>query len=256
MKKITTLLLILLSSAAALFAQDIHPRWLKAPEAEQLLVHDGFTISYNDITLCPNWSAWTLTPAEAAADEVGRTDFFTTDPLVTGRQAEYRDYSRNAHALDRGHMAPSADFKWSKQANAETFYLTNICPQDHALNEGLWLELEQRCRAWAKHYNADIHIVCGPLFKETLRTIGANAVSVPSAFFKTIMMTMEGKRYAIAFVMPNSALDVQDDIFEYAVSMDELKELTGLDPFPGWRGKASFKAFPWDIPWKKPKKKV
>ena len=43
------------------------------------------------------------------------------------------DYSNSG--WDKGHMAPVADMKWSEQSMYESFYLTNICPQNHTLNE-------------------------------------------------------------------------------------------------------------------------
>ena len=254
MKKIILFFLSILI-VFSLSAQSILPAWKTPPESEEILVHEGFTVSYNHKTLCPNWSAWTLTEEEANADAVGRTDFFTTDPLVKGPQAENSDYSRNEYNLDRGHMAPSADFKWSREANEQTFYLTNICPQNHALNEGLWLELEQRCRAWAKLYHTDVHIVCGPVFGKNTAQIGKNHVSVPSAFFKSIMFEAKGETYAIHFLMPNEALDAGKEIFEYAVSEKELQKMTGLETFPRKKNKQPGAAYPFNTRWKKPKQK-
>lgn len=235
-------------------AQILTPMWAEEPEAEQLIEHDGFVVSYNEVTKCPNWVSWDLSPEEASADVTGRTDFFTTDPLIKGPQAEYADYGRNDYGLDRGHMAPSADFKWSKDANAQTFYLTNICPQDHTLNEGLWLELEQRCRAWAKRYNTTLQIVCGPVHGKNPVKIGKNGVWVPTAFFKVIRMTVEGKPYCIAFIFPNAPLDINDDIFDYVVTSGYISHLTGLNVSCLKNAAETNKAFPWDIPWKKPKK--
>lgn len=253
MKARLLFLLLSLLSSLILPAQNILPRWEGPIPTEQRLLHEGFTVSYNSDTKCPNWVAWTLTPEEAAADVTGRTDFFTTDPLVSGPQAEYKDYSRNKYGLDRGHMAPSADFKWSVKANEETFYLTNICPQNHTLNEGLWLETEQRCRVYAKRYSTPVHIVCGPLFGETPDTIGENRVWVPEAFFKCILLETNGTHYAIAFIIPNQDISVQEDLFEFIVESKLFTAKTGLRPFPGIRFSEPGKAFPFDIPWKKPK---
>lgn len=257
MKKAKTLLLfllllVLLPHGAS--AQTLIPQSDSKSVNESVIMYEGFTLSYNHETLCPNWVSWDISPEEAAATANGRTDYFQPDPDLDGRQAQYRDYSANGLALDRGHMAPSADFRWSVTANEESFYLTNICPQNHTLNEGLWLELEQRCRAWAKRYNATVQVVCGPLFGENPATIGQNRVSVPEAFFKAVSIVIDGRRYSIAFIMPNEPLDIQQDIFSYAVSFDELHRRTHL--YTGWKDTGSKAAsYPWDIPWKKPNKK-
>jgi len=232
-------------------AQPDLPSWNKLPSSETIVDYIGFTVSYNHETKCPNWVAWDLTPEEAAADAVGRTDYFQPDPGLVGPQAAYRDYSRNNYGLDRGHMAPSADFKWSRDANEQTFYLTNICPQDHTLNEGLWLELEQRCRAWAKRYDTTVNIICGPLFGTGQKTIGQNAVSVPAAFFKFVRMQFDRKAYAIAFVLPNEPVDARRDLFDFCVSVSDAERLAHIIPFLDDYYEEPGKGYPFDIPWKK-----
>ena len=228
------------------------PAWTKKPQAEQKIRHEGFIVSYNNRTLCPNWVIWELSPEEASSNVTGRTDFFTTDPEVSGRQAEYHDYSRNPYGMDRGHMAPSADFKWSVTANEQTFYLTNICPQAHGLNDGLWLELEQRCRAMVKHYKVPMTIVCGPIFTGEKKTMGANGVSVPSAFFKAMKITIDETDYACAFIMENKDLDKKQDIFSFSVSLENIIKFTGIVPFPDTEIKQVDKeSYPWNIQWEK-----
>ena len=47
----------------------------------------------------------------------------------------------------RGHMAPAADMKWSKKAMEESFYMSNICPQNQKLNRDeldKWLESSRK----------------------------------------------------------------------------------------------------------------
>lgn len=252
MRKILSIL-ILLFFPLLLMAQQF-PKWTTPTAAEQIIPHEGFTVSYNNRTLCPNWVIWELTSEEASSDVTGRTDFFTTDPNVSGPQADYRDYSRNPYGMDRGHMAPSADFKWSVSANEQTFYLTNVCPQAHGLNDGLWLELEQRCRAMVKRYNTPMTIVCGPVFDNNPKTIGKNRVHIPSAFFKAIKIRIEGKEYACAFILDNEDLDKYLDVFSFSVSSDELEDSAHIVPFPGLEIERTDKdSFPWNIPWKKPK---
>ena len=256
MKKFLPLLLPLLLLCAETSAQSIIPRWMTTPASETVLIHEGFTVSYNHDTLTPNWSAWDITPERLATQVTGRTDFFTTDPDCPDPQAEYRDYSNNTYHMDRGHMAPSADFTWSKNANEQTFYLTNICPQRHELNEGLWLELEQRCRSYAKLYKTTVHVVCGPVYDSAHVYIkGKNKVEIPDAFFKAILFTKDGKTFAAAFIIPNEPVDVQQDIFDYLVPLQAVTNQTGLIPFPDTKYLERGKAMPFDIPWKKPNKK-
>ena len=52
--------------------------------------------------------------------------------------------------MDRGHMCPAGDNRWHWKAMQVSFYMTNICPQNHNLNRGDWKELEESCRRWAQ----------------------------------------------------------------------------------------------------------
>lgn len=110
----------------------------------QVIRHTGYTVSYNAETKIPNWVAWTLTP-ERFEETVSRYDKFLPDPEVA-HPVTTEDYKRSGY--DRGHLCPAADNKWDEQAMRESFYMTNVCPQDHNLNRGDWKELEEACRDW------------------------------------------------------------------------------------------------------------
>ena len=109
-----------------------------------MIRHTGYTVSYNAETKIPNWVAWTLTP-ERFEETVSRYDKFLPDPEVV-IPVTTEDYKRSGY--DRGHLCPAADNKWDEQAMRESFYMTNVCPQDHNLNRGDWKELEEACRDW------------------------------------------------------------------------------------------------------------
>ena len=96
----------------------------------QVIRHTGYTVSYNAETKIPNWVAWTLTP-ERFEEAVSRYDKFLPDPEVAN-PVTTEDYRRSGY--DRGHLCPAADNKWDEQAMRESFYMTNVCPQDHNLN--------------------------------------------------------------------------------------------------------------------------
>lgn len=193
---------------------------------EQMIKHEGFAISYNANRCIPNWVAYELTKEETYGD-VERTDYFDIDPAVSGRQAHFGDYSHTGY--DRGHMAPAGDMKWSKEAMDACFYLTNICPQNHALNKGDWNDLEIQCRRWARKYGK-AWVVTGPIVtSKNPKTIGSHQVVVPDAFFKAVLVP-KGKGYAaIAFVMDNEPGD--GSLTDNIVSIDSLENLTGIDFF-------------------------
>ena len=228
MRKILTSLL-LLSLAFICRAQDYATA--NAVEGTTIIRHKGYTTCYSHETFCPVWVGWELTSDETWGEH-SRTDEFTCDPGMNGSQATTFDYSRSGY--DRGHMAPAADMKWSATAMEESFYMTNVCPQDNGLNAGMWLKLEKKCRYWAKCYGK-VWIICGPVFRsgKAPRYIGKeNRVRVPDAFFKAVLKQhTDGTFEAIAFVMDNADLGDTGDVRGYVADLSEVERLTGLSLF-------------------------
>ena len=97
----------------------------------QIIQRTGYTLSYDVKNKTPQWVAWELTKTETKGNEE-RTNDFQPDPDVIGAKVVTYDYSGSGY--DRGHMAPAGDMKWNKKAMQESFYMSNICPQNHNLN--------------------------------------------------------------------------------------------------------------------------
>lgn len=194
---------------------------------EEIILHrTAFTISYNNDYKTPNWVAWELTRAETEGTE-GRKNKFEPDPDLPEPRAEHSDYTHSGY--DRGHMAPAADMKWNKKAMEESFYMSNICPQNRKLNRDDWGDLEEKCRNWAEKYGK-AYIVCGPIYdSKSPKRIGKHKIAVPERFFKAILI-YEGKTpIAMGFLFENKAH--HQNLRNYLVSVDKIEEETGLDFF-------------------------
>ena len=197
---------------------------LEALVQEELIPHLGYTVSFNSDTRLPNWVAYELTSEETQGEEP-RAKHFRSDPMVSGAQAENDDY-RNT-GWDRGHMAPAADMKWGRKAMEESFYFSNVCPQNRNLNRGDWKELEERCRLWAKQYDR-VWIACGPIVGEAKQgTIGRNKVVIPDAFYKVLLVQTNGMYEGIGFVFENKA--GKRKLKTYAQTIDQVEALTQID---------------------------
>ncbi|MCR4663981.1 MAG: DNA/RNA non-specific endonuclease [Paludibacteraceae bacterium] len=203
------------------------PRWV-TEQAEQYIEHTGYTVSYNPKRKIPNWVAYCLESAEVAGT-YSRTDKFVPDPMVKGDKVVTKDYSGSGY--DRGHMAPAADMRWSEQAMRESFYMTNICPQNHNNNAGDWKDLEELVRDLSTKYG-NIYICCGPIVTDENETIGKERkIVVPQAFFKVLLrQKKDGGWTAIGFVMPNAAGN--RPLMTYMKTIDEVEEMTGIDFYP------------------------
>lgn len=193
----------------------------------QIIKRKGYTLSYNADYKTPQWVAWELTKKETKGKE-DRTDKFLPDPDVRGAKAYTGDYTKSGY--DRGHMAPAADMKWSKQAMEESFYMSNICPQNPNLNRGDWNDLEEKSRQWAQKHGA-VYITCGPIYdRNKPRRIGNNKVAVPDAFYKVILINDSKTPQVIGFIFPNKA--GHKPLKKYIVTVDSVEKRTGIDFFP------------------------
>ena len=193
---------------------------------EQIVKHLGYTVSYNSHYKTPNWVAWELTRRETEGEE-GRTNKFLPDPELPEPRVVTSDYTHSGY--DRGHMAPAADMKWSKQAMKESFYMSNICPQNRKLNRDDWGDLEEACRGWAEKYGT-VYIVCGPIYDtKQPKRIGKSGVAVPDRFFKAVLIYNRKNPIAMGFLFDNKAH--RQKLANYMTSVDKIEEKTGLDFF-------------------------
>jgi len=196
-------------------------------EGDQIVRHAYFTLKYDEKYEQADWVAYLLT-AEMLAPVCKRSDDFRPDPLVKTGSATPSDYRKSGY--DKGHLAPAADMAFSCEAMSETFYMSNMSPQLPAFNRGIWKDLEELVRKWAKE-NDEIQVVTGPVLKDGgFAVIGAGGVAVPRYFYKVVLDDKEPEIKAIAFILPNQKSD--KEIQSYALTVNMAEEATGIDFFP------------------------
>lgn len=192
---------------------------------EQIVEYEGFRVSFNPENKTPNWVAWELLGSETDGEET-RYNTFWQDTEVDGCPA-HSDYTHSGY--DRGHMCPSADQKWSRQAMIDCFSMANMTPQDHSLNAGAWATLEKKERLWAKRDSA-IVIIAGPIYTPSdNQRIGNAGVRVPSAFYKVMIAPYLSEPRGIGFIYPNSS--APGNMQNYSMTIDQVEEITGIDFF-------------------------
>jgi endonuclease G len=202
--------------------------------------HAAMVLNYNEQHEQANWVAHIVTP-DVIDGNLSRTNDFRPDPKVESGSALEKDYflkeEKNGKMVydgfgfDRGHLAPSADFRWSEVAISESYFYSNMSPQRPEFNRESWADLERWVRGAVFASKEQLIVITGPVLKEGLPVIerSVNKVSIPEQYYKVIL-DLEGEdKKAIAFLMPNKKCD--KPVISYAVSIDKVEELTGLDFF-------------------------
>jgi endonuclease G len=191
-----------------------------------LVSHKYYTLSYNEEFEQAEWVAYKLNTSFIKGD-VKRSNSFYQDKAVQTRSAKKDDYKYSGY--DRGHLLPAGDRKVSKIAMRETFYMSNISPQDPNLNRKAWKYLEEKIRKKTYAYDS-LYIVTGPIIEKEHEEIGDNQVAVPSAFYKIILnYTNTSSLCATAYILPNRSVNKLTD--KYTVSIDSVELVTGIDFF-------------------------
>lgn len=200
--------------------------FLPTSTTNQIIHHQGYSLSYNEKHEQAEWVAYELKKSHLSKTNFKRP-YFEIDKAIETGAAHWRNYKNSGY--DRGHLCPAGDRRYSQAAHDETFLTSNISPQEHNFNSGIWNKLEQKVRYWASKYDG-IFVVTGGVLKERLKTIGEEHVSVPKQFYKILIDTNSGKTKMIAFLMPHKKSN--DPLSEFVVSVDDVEKLTGIDFFP------------------------
>ncbi|MBU2995459.1 DNA/RNA non-specific endonuclease [Cellulophaga baltica] len=187
--------------------------------------HNNYMLSYNEKHEQAEWVAYQLDKSQLTYDDRKRP-YFIEDPKVKTKSADYRNYKGSGY--DRGHLCPAGDRRFSKYAYDETFYTSNISPQNNAFNAGIWNELEKQVRYWAKKYGT-VYVITAGVLENNLASIGDEDVSVPNYFYKIVARDDGDAVKMIGFLFKNEASNTS--IKSHLVSIDEIERKTGIDFF-------------------------
>ena len=193
----------------------------------QTIHYKAITVYYNKYYHVPNCVAYELTNTQVsmadAPDAQKRDNYqFNRDPQATGCP-EWWEYKDTGY--DRGHMAPAMDMRWDKTAMEQCFMMTNICPQDHELNDGEWRHMEEAIHTWARTARRLV-IFTGPVLEGNMKKMGKkNNIAVPNQFYKVVYAPEQDR--AIAFLFRNEM--APNSWTNYAVTIDQVERLTGID---------------------------
>lgn len=202
-----------------------------------ILQNNGYMVGYDEKRKNPAWVAFRLFQTENAAIGPRPSDFKTdarTEAKVTPT-----DYSHSGY--DRGHMAPNYAIArcYGKDAQLQTFLMSNIAPQLPNLNRGPWKNLEHRQAQRMAQRLGEVWIIVGPIYNKptsapnttpNTSTHLPNGIEIPIAFFNIIVEQRDFKIRSLAFIMPQR-VTTEIALSSFLTTIDQIESLTNLDFF-------------------------
>ena len=200
-----------------------------------VLVNDGYVSGYDAGIQDPRWVE-TRFFAVSNPTSAGRPSEFSTDERIEPEDQVNAHYW-TATGLDRGHMAPNwgVSICYGREAQTQTFLLTNVVPQTPALNRGLWETLEKIISNDYAERFGQVWVICGPVFVSNLGTLKDGKVLIPDGCYKIVLrVDQNGLPHALAFEMPQDLpwTHQQQALLQYLTSISKIEHDTGISFFP------------------------
>ncbi len=208
---------------------------------DELICHKAFCLVYDEKHEMAKWVAHIISH-DIVTGNVSRTNDFRVDTLIKTGSSEEADYflknkkpdgtyKYDGFGYDRGHLAPSADFRWSKTALSESYFYSNMTPQLPEFNREIWADIESFFRAHIyNNPDKDIYVVTGPVLHDNLpkQKRSKNQISIPEYHYKVAVDFKENK--GIAFLISQEKTDYP--LETYVVSIDSVEALTKINFYP------------------------
>lgn len=210
------------------------------PSFETIRTYGNFVLSYDRRNRTPNWVMEHLTPEriqrQGSVDR-SKCEFFEDSSIHPYFRSSNNDYKGSGY--DRGHLAAARNHAVSQEFVSQTFILSNIAPQvGRGFNRDIWNTLEQYTRYRARSC-ANLWVCSGPLYLPkkssdgqkyiTYKVIGSNNVSVPTHFFKVLLIENTDRSFELeSYVIENTAHDPYAPILAFQVPLEAIERAAGF----------------------------
>ncbi len=194
------------------------------PNKQLILIdHKYFQELYDPDMRFSAYVVYQMTAERLKIKVAKRRDRFKADPFLVEKKIPHvkpGEYLNSGY--DKGHLAPSADFQFSQEANDLTFLMSNMAPQTDNLNQDAWRRLEDKVRKWACG-EGKVTVITGPIFTEKMATLKSGLV-IPPSFFK-IVIDETAPRKIISFVYHQT--DKGDVMSKRERTLAEIRKMLG-----------------------------
>ncbi|KAI1242565.1 Nuclease EXOG, partial [Lamprotornis superbus] len=194
------------------------------PEAgTETRCYTNHALSYDQAKRVPRWVIEHISKQKMLGDADRKHCKFRPDPNIPLMfSAVNEDYLGSGWS--RGHMAPAGDNKFSTRAMAETFYLSNIVPQNYENNAGFWNRMEMYCRELTERFE-DVWVVSGPLTLPQTNGDGKKSVTYQVILARRSRTSSEPLVLG-AFVVPNDPIGFSHQLTDFQV--DKTKDVKNI----------------------------
>lgn len=204
-------------------AIGLQPEITTPPAKGTTYVDHAYRTEVDNTALVPRWVMYTLKGEVVIGCNKRRGNFHEEEQIAAMHRASPVDYDHSGY--DKGHMAPAEDFALDPAEMSDSFSMANMAPQLPGLNRAEWEHLEETVRAWA-FARGELTIFVGPVIPDHPKTIGADHVAVPSAFWKVIWD--RNKSEALAFMMPQRAI-AKGDLKPWETTIADIEKAAGVE---------------------------
>ena len=247
------------------------PGWMELPKVDNpdnYYIHTAilrfdrvrnYSFSYNKEGMVASWVAYPLYDEISRENKkykvtrydkiVGTDKAWQSDPFIkttnvaSGDKYKWSSYSENPKiVLSRGHQVPSADRLGGAMVNIQTFYTSNVTPQESNFNGGIWGNLEIAVRNWSSSSNStdSLYVVTGCIADASCEKVSdhdGTMVSIPKAYFKAVLRLSKGEYIGAGFYFDHVIHDGKiekmstGNFKDYAMSLKDLEAKTGMTFF-------------------------
>ena len=223
-------LFLLFCNSLLVFSQQdlkVYEDFIPESNCGEVIHYTHYSLSYCQKYKLSEWSIHYMTPDRVNGD-VDRTNNFRFDN--NGRGAFKSDYYKSGY--DRAHMVPAADMKFSLTAMNESFFMTNISPQNPSFNRGAGKYIESKFREWVTSFDTIIIITGNVLKKDLLNGFIARTNKIPIPAFNYKIFIDKTNHRSLPFLFPvDNQVKISENLFDYIISIDALEIISGIDFF-------------------------
>ena len=194
-----------------------------------VLRNEAFMVAYSESLKNPLWVTYKVGDKKHSPGK--RPSTFSEDWRSIAN-VSHNDYTGSGY--DRGHLAPNYVIasRYGRNAQLETFLMTNISPQKPDLNRRSWQRLEELIANDFSDWHGPFWVVTGPIFDEKPKTLKSSNVPIPRSFYKILIKpsTQDMPPKALAFIFPQNAKG-NASLMTFVTSINDVQEQTGIDFF-------------------------